>query len=92
MNRLEGPELQDVASAINRYISSRPNATETVEGVARWWLVRQRYEDSAEVVQEALNYQESQGKVTKLKVPGGKVVYCSPQGKRKEPKIQRVQH
>ena len=78
MNKLQGSELEDVANAIRRYISSRPNATETVEGVARWWLVRQRYEDSVEVVQQALNYLESSGKLTKLKVPGGKVVYCSP--------------
>lgn len=78
MNKLQGSELEDVANAINRYISTRPNATETVEGVARWWLVRQRYEDSVEVVQQALNYLESVGKVTKLKVPGGKVVYCTP--------------
>lgn len=78
MDRLRGTELENVANAIRRYISSRPNATETVEGVARWWLVRQRYEDSVEVVQEALNYLEAEGKVTKIKVPGGKVVYCSP--------------
>lgn len=78
MNKLQGSELEDVARAIRRYISSRPNATETVEGVARWWLVRQRYEDSVETVQEALNYLESSGKVTKLQIPGGKVVYCSP--------------
>lgn len=78
MNKLQGSELEDVANAIRRYISSRPNATETVEGVARWWLVRQRYEDSVEIVQQALNYLESSGRVTKLKVPGGKVVYCSP--------------
>lgn len=78
VNKLQGSELEDVANAIRRYISSRPNATETVEGVARWWLVRQRYEDSVEIVQQALNYLESSGKVTKLKVPGGKVVYCSP--------------
>lgn len=77
MNKLHGTELENVADAISRYISSRPNATETVEGVAKWWLVRQRYEDSVEVVQDALNYLEKKGKVTRLTVPGGKVVYCS---------------
>ncbi len=83
MDRLQGSELEDIANAIRRYISSRPNASETVEGVARWWLLRQRYEDSLEVVQEALNYLESEGKVTRLKIPGGKIVYCSPVAQKK---------
>lgn len=84
MERLKGTELENVANAISRYISSRPNASETVEGVARWWLLRQRYEDSLEVVQDALNYLEAEGKVARLKIPGGKEVYRSlGRGKRK---------
>ena len=78
MDKLRGADLEDVANAISRYISTRPNASETVEGVARWWLVRQRYDDSIEVVQQALNYLEARGKLTKVKVPGGKVVYRNP--------------
>ena len=84
MERLKGTDLENVANAISRYISSRPNASETVEGVARWWLLRQRYEDSIEIVKEALKYLEAEGKVAKLKVPGGKDVYCSLAGSKRK--------
>jgi Fe2+ or Zn2+ uptake regulation protein len=46
-----------------------------VEGIARWWLARQRYQDSLELVQHALDYLESQGQVEKVNASKGVVLY-----------------
>jgi Fe2+ or Zn2+ uptake regulation protein len=68
-------QVAEVADVINRYLISRPNATETVEGVAKWWLVRQRYQDSMDLVQRALELLVEYGDVEKVSVAGGKVMY-----------------
>lgn len=68
-------QVEEIAGVISRYLSSRPNATETLEGVAKWWLVRQRYQDSVQVVQSALELLVEHGDVEKVAVAGGKVMY-----------------
>ncbi len=78
MGRIERDDVAIVADAIRRYLSSRPNATETLEGVAKWWLLRQRYDDSLDVVQQALDCLEAQGEVLKMNMAGGQVIYRRP--------------
>lgn len=68
-------DLHDIADTIDRYLVSCPEASETVEGVARWWLARQRYNDSLELVQCALDVLESQGRVERIKAGKGAVLY-----------------
>ncbi len=70
-----GQEVKDIADAICRYLASRPNASETIDGVAKWWLLRQRYDDSVESVQQALDFLEANGEVIRFCVSGGKVMY-----------------
>ncbi len=67
--------IASTAEAIRRYLAQRPNASETVEGVAKWWLTQQRYDDSVMLVQRALDFLESQGEVVKMELQGGKVLY-----------------
>ena len=75
MSLHERERVEDAASAIERYLSSRPQATETVEGVAKWWLVRQRYEDSLELVQLALDLLVESGELERVPMAGGKTLY-----------------
>jgi Fe2+ or Zn2+ uptake regulation protein len=70
-------EIASTAEAIQRYLATRPNASETVDGVAKWWLLRQRYEDSIEHVQLALNLLEERGLVIKIRMNDGKEIYKS---------------
>ena len=65
----------NTAEAINRYLAARPNASETVEGIAKWWLLRQRYNDSKVLVQSALDLLIDEGIVAKSVMPDGKVMY-----------------
>lgn len=67
--------VKKTATEIKRYLETRPNAAETVDGVAKWWLTRQRFDDSRAVVQAALEYLVEQGDVKK-RVTGGKEIYC----------------
>ncbi|ARU26671.1 hypothetical protein [Cellvibrio sp. PSBB006] len=75
MIQAEPDQIQSIAGIIRRYLSSCPEASETVEGIARWWLARQRYQDSLELVQHALDYLESQGQVEKVNASKGVVLY-----------------
>lgn len=75
MSLSSDPIVVDTAKAINRYLLARPNATETVDGVAKWWLLRQRYDDSKELVQKALDLLMDEGVVMRCVMPDGKVMY-----------------
>jgi Fe2+ or Zn2+ uptake regulation protein len=68
-------KVSNTAEAIERYLSARPQAAETVEGITRWWLVRQQYEDSLELVQDALDLLVERGEVEKLSLSGGHPIY-----------------
>ena len=63
-----------VADEIRRYLEKRPNAAETIDGLAQWWLARQRYEDSKELVQAALEFLVSSGLVV-CQNSGGRSIY-----------------
>ena len=71
-------KVQEVAGEIARYLMRRPNAAETVEGLATWWLTRQRFEDSKEIVQAALEHLVIEGHVDRC-IVGGKVIYRNNQ-------------
>lgn len=75
MNISDQDQVLAAADAISRYLNKRPNASETVDGVAKWWLMRQRFDDSMDLVQKALDYLEAQGDVTKVPIQGGRVIY-----------------
>jgi hypothetical protein len=71
----EQERVRETAGVIGRYLSTRPQATESVEGVAKWWLIRQRYEDSLELVQLALDLLVEMGELERVPVAGGKFLY-----------------
>lgn len=61
---------------IEAYLANNPNAADTIDGVARWWLAQQRYQQAHEDVQRALEYLVSEGIVTKTKIADGRVLYA----------------
>ena len=64
-----------LAEEIARYLADHPDASDTAEGIARWWLTRQRYEDALSQVQQAVERLVSQGRVQRKVLPDGTVVY-----------------
>ncbi|HKQ30692.1 MAG TPA: hypothetical protein VJS66_05345 [Burkholderiales bacterium] len=75
METNEQTQVVEAAEAIRRYLDVRPNAAETVEGVARWWLARQRRGEAVALAQNALDRLEAEGRVVKFNLAGGKVMY-----------------
>lgn len=68
-------ELSELAQAIHRYLDAHPNAADSLDGIVRWWLARQRYDDTAGAVQAALRELEEHGLVWARRLADGKVVY-----------------
>ena len=62
---VKNEELEWLAMEIRDYLDAHPNAADSLEGVAKWWLRRQRYEQALEKVRNALDYLVQQGLVTK---------------------------
>ncbi len=71
-------QINKVASTAHdllKYFEDHPYAFETTEQMAQWWLEHQPYENSLEIVQQALDYLESLGEVSKTSVQGGRMIY-----------------
>ena len=52
-----------VAQLVSRYLEAHPDASDTLDGIARWWLSRQRHDDAREVVSGALQLLIARGVV-----------------------------
>lgn len=61
-------ELAQLASEIREYLEHHPRAADSAEGVAKWWLKRQRFEQSLTRIRKALDYLEAEGIVKKTSV------------------------
>ena len=59
MSELNDSDVQRIADRIECYLKSHPNAADTIEGVAIWWLPGEGVEVSNLMVQQALNYLSS---------------------------------
>lgn len=68
-------EIIILAAEILHYLQSHPNATDTVEGVAKWWIWQQRISTIVEQVQLALDYLVRSECVVCRRVAGGHTVY-----------------
>ncbi len=71
--------IADVATEIRRYLESHPNATDSLDGVQRWWLLPGAVEAPSPSVQQALDLLVHEGAVIKKILPDGTIVYASSQ-------------
>ena len=76
----QGDDIVEIARQIERYLAVHPNAADSLEGILRWWLTRQRYEDSAQQVRQALERLLQQGTITTRVLSGGKTLYVRRPG------------
>ena len=73
--------VRAIADEIARYLERHPEAADSVEGIRRWWITRQRFEESLAATQRALDYLEQQGVVAKKRF-GDQSVYHLVRGGR----------
>ena len=67
-----------IAREIENYLSAHPRGTDTLTGVANWWITQQRFMESKERVEKALEYLVQQGKVLRKVTPDGTAIYSNP--------------
>ncbi|MEQ1528375.1 MAG: hypothetical protein ABL925_03600 [Methylococcales bacterium] len=63
------------------YLRNHSGAADTFEGIIEWWLPRQRYEQSKEKIQKALDTLVAQGLVKKVRLNDGTTIYSSADSK-----------
>ena len=63
-------KVVEVAAEIQRYLESRPNAMDDIDGVL-WWITRQQAEESKIIVHLALEYLIEKHQVVRV-MRGGK--------------------
>jgi hypothetical protein len=68
-------DILAIADEIRRYLSAHPNAADSRDGVLRWWLTRQRIEESADAVQRALDHLVELGLIRVERLADGTVVF-----------------
>jgi len=49
-----GYDSREIARAVLRYLKAHPEAKDTLEGIVRWWLERERSERLLEEVERAV--------------------------------------
>ena len=77
MNSNEKREFNQLAEEIVRYLEDHPNAADTTEGIAKWWLRLQGFQVSIESVQEALDYLVAKSLVKRRTKGDGESIYSS---------------
>jgi hypothetical protein len=68
-----------IAGIIERYVNEHPRAADTPEGIRSWWIARQRYAESLDDVQNALNYLVALGRLSRVALPDGAAIYARSQ-------------
>ncbi|ALP53826.1 hypothetical protein Tel_12155 [Candidatus Tenderia electrophaga] len=56
--------VSNVAHEIEHYLESHPQAADSLEGIASWWIARQRIRTELEVVRAALEQLSHSGIVS----------------------------
>ena len=72
---VESPEASAIAEAILRYLGMHPDAADSVDGIADWWMRTMRVETNVEAVEEALRKLHRDGLVARATLPDGRVIY-----------------
>ena len=67
-------EVDAVAIRISRYLNEHPDAADTVEGVALWWLSGNRSNEWMRTVQRAIEQLAGSGEVAIRVLPDGAVM------------------
>ena len=66
-----------VAKEIRQYLENHPHAADSAEGVMRWWVSKQRFDESILTVQEALELLVDEGELYESVTSSGTAIYSN---------------
>lgn len=75
MSAREPEQISQIVQEIERYWEHNPEAADTLDSIVRWWLSRQRIEESVHLVARALLELTQRGWVEVHTTPDGRRVY-----------------
>ena len=70
-------ERKNVARQILMYLREHPQASDTLEGIAKWWMQNQKLSESLTLIKQALAELETEGEVSERKMPDGRTLYAA---------------
>jgi hypothetical protein len=70
-------EEQKLAQQIQEYLELRPQAGDTLEGIANWWLLRQQVNESVEEIKRALAILKTRNVIVEQKWAGRTIYVAS---------------
>ncbi|QNM95351.1 hypothetical protein [Chitinimonas koreensis] len=65
--------VEAVAAAILRYLTIRPQAADTLEGIHRWWIDWAAGEESPELTERALDALVGRGQLECVEIAGRRI-------------------
>ena len=68
-------DIDSVAAEIMAYLSERPMASDSLDGIAHWWLVQQAIEKNLKLVEQALEQLANEGKISKKMNSNNNLIY-----------------
>jgi hypothetical protein len=68
-------DIAALAQEIEAYLAAHPDAADTMDGIARWWLPRQRLEDAMHKIEQALAYLAAHGRIGTRRLGSGEQVF-----------------
>ncbi len=74
----------EIVQRILEYLREHPQAGDTLEGIAKWWLMCQQLSDRVVSVQRSLEVLKAQGVILEHKRPDGRSFYFA---RRTKPEI-----
>jgi hypothetical protein len=69
--------INRLTRAIVGYVSAHPNASDTLEGVARWWVASDAEHAPVDVLQRALDLLTDRHVLTRRVLPDGRHTYAA---------------
>ena len=71
--------INELAETILRYVATRPDARDTLDGICDWWIPQQRYVDAKSDVLAALELLNVRGQVESRTGADGQMLYRARQ-------------
>jgi DNA-binding transcriptional ArsR family regulator len=68
-------EEMRTALLILRYLSKNPNAKDTIQGIAEWWILNERIDQTIDEIDKALDYLVSENLIRKRNYQGQNTYY-----------------
>jgi len=66
-----------ISEQILDYLRKNPDAGDTLEGVASWWMLRQQVQESLTAVQQAIEKLKTKGLISECMTPDKRTVYVA---------------